>query len=88
VTAPLIVHAEPWMAHARCHTERIDTSVFFPTRGEDAAVAKRICRLCPVRTECLRYALDNHEDFGVWGGLSERARRRLRRSEILGDRIV
>jgi WhiB family redox-sensing transcriptional regulator len=50
--------------------------------------AKRICGQCPVRLLCARYALENGEKFGVWGGLSETERRRLRsrsRSEQFGE---
>ena len=88
MSGPQLVAPEPWMAEGRCRTDQIDTAVFFPTRGEDVSVAQRICRSCPVRTACLDYALDNDEHFGVWGGLSERARKRLRRGDIARNRIA
>jgi len=53
--------------------------IFFPDRGESLEPAKRICGECVVRDECLEYALDSGERFGVWGGTSERERRRIRR---------
>lgn len=54
-------------------------SLFFPPRGDPAEGAKAVCRACVVRQECLRYALENRERFGIWGGLSERERARIRR---------
>ncbi|MFP5322465.1 MAG: WhiB family transcriptional regulator [Acidimicrobiia bacterium] len=59
--------------------------VFFPSDGVGVAVAQRICATCPVRVECLEYALENRIDHGVWGGASERERRRIlkRRREPL-----
>lgn len=53
--------------------------IFFPQRGDKVSPAKKICATCTVRVECLEYALDHHEKFGIWGGLSERQRRKLRR---------
>jgi WhiB family transcriptional regulator, redox-sensing transcriptional regulator len=66
-----------WSKQAACHN--IPAVVFYPEKGERTATAKAICALCPVRRPCLQYALDHDERFGVWGGLSERERRRLRR---------
>ena len=57
-----------------------DPNLFFPDRGESLEPAKRICGECVVRDECLEHALLNGERFGVWGGTSERERRRLRRT--------
>jgi WhiB family redox-sensing transcriptional regulator len=57
----------------------IDPELFYPIRGEATAPAKAVCRDCIVRVDCLEFALDNREKFGVWGGLSERERRRVRR---------
>jgi WhiB family redox-sensing transcriptional regulator len=53
--------------------------LWFPEKGGSTAAAKRVCRSCPVRSECLEYALANDERFGIWGGLSERERRRVKR---------
>lgn len=54
---------------------------FFPGRGESIKPAQEVCAGCYVRDECTRYAIENREKFGVWGGLSERERRRLRKRE-------
>ncbi|WP_308820289.1 WhiB family transcriptional regulator [Pseudonocardia alni] len=56
-----------------------DPEAFFPDKGGSTREAKRICSGCEVRAECLEYALANDERFGIWGGLSERERRHLRR---------
>lgn len=58
---------------------QVDADLFFPERGTSAREAKAVCLACPVRPECLDWALDNGEMFGIWGGLTERERRRLRR---------
>lgn len=65
-----------WMAEAPC--AQTDPEAFFPEKGGTAAPGKKVCRDCPVRAECLDYALEHDERFGVWGGLSERERRRLK----------
>jgi len=70
-----------WRAEAACRG--MDTALFFTERGEGHDDTKALCRNCPVKAECLRFALDNGEKFGVWGGLSERERRRLRRHETM-----
>ncbi len=64
-----------WMAHGLCAHE--DPAVFFPNDGVGVIKAQRICRQCPKQEHCLEYALTNKIDHGVWGGESERARRRL-----------
>ena len=56
-----------------------DPEAFFPEKGGSTRDAKRICSSCDVRGECLEYALNNDERFGIWGGLSERERRKLKR---------
>ncbi len=68
---------EQWQERALC--AQTDPEAFFPEKGGSTREAKRICLGCEVRTECLEYALANDERFGIWGGLSERERRRLRR---------
>lgn len=67
--------------HARAECGKADPDQFYPGKGEYMVVrdAKRICGRCPVTAECLAYALDHGERWGVWGGKSERERRRLRR---------
>lgn len=67
---------EPWMGEAIC--AQTDSEAFFPEKGGTTKPAKQICATCPVRSQCLEYAMDHDERFGVWGGLSERERRKLR----------
>lgn len=66
-----------WQEKALC--AETDPEAFFPEKGGSTREAKRICRACSVRDECLEYALANDERFGIWGGLSERERRRLKK---------
>lgn len=66
-----------WQGAARCL--EVDPEIFFPERGGSSKAARTVCNDCPVRIECLRYALSNREQFGIWGGTSERERRKLRR---------
>ncbi|MEN9750965.1 MAG: hypothetical protein RLZZ600_12 [Actinomycetota bacterium] len=66
-----------WQADALC--AQTDPESFFPEKGGSTREAKKICSSCEVRGECLEYALANDERFGIWGGLSERERRKLRR---------
>ncbi|WP_456927269.1 MULTISPECIES: WhiB family transcriptional regulator [unclassified Geodermatophilus] len=65
-----------WRLDALC--AETDPEAFFPEKGGSTREAKRVCAGCDVRTECLEYALANDERFGIWGGLSERERRRVR----------
>lgn len=65
----------PWMNEGSCREHAPE--VFFPSDGVGVTVAQRICATCPVRQPCLEYALDNRIDHGVWGGTSERERRRI-----------
>lgn len=65
-----------WQEQAACRSA-VGVN-FFPERGQTTKEAKAVCAACPVRAECLDYALANREKFGVWGGLSERQRRRVR----------
>lgn len=74
---PSEVRAEQrWRLDAACAA--YDTRWFFP-EDEEAPEAKAICAICPVREECLEYALTHREDEGIWGGLTGTERRRLRR---------
>jgi len=56
-----------------------DPAMFYPERGEAVAPAKAVCQSCPVAKPCLEYALAGGEKFGLWGGTSERERRRMRK---------
>jgi WhiB family redox-sensing transcriptional regulator len=70
--------ATGWKAAALC--AQTDPEEFFPEKGESTKHAKAICRRCTVRAECLDAALATDERYGIWGGLSERERRRLKRT--------
>jgi WhiB family transcriptional regulator, redox-sensing transcriptional regulator len=69
-----------WQELALC--AQTDPEAFFPEKGGSTREAKRICQGCEVRDACLDYALAHDERFGIWGGLSERERRRLKRGII------
>ncbi len=69
-----------WQERALC--AQTDPEAFFPEKGGSTREAKRVCLSCDVRVECLDYALSQDERFGIWGGLSERERRRLKRKAI------
>ena len=71
---------QSWQDRALC--AQTDPEAFFPEKGGSTREAKRVCRGCEVRAECLEYALGHDERFGIWGGLSERERRRLKREAV------
>ena len=66
-----------WRKHAACRG--IDPDVFYPASDEEAGAAKAVCDQCVVREACLEHALANREREGVWGGATERERRRIHR---------
>lgn len=66
-----------WQGVAACL--EVDPEIFFPERGGSSKAARAVCMNCRVRIECLKYALANREQFGIWGGTSERERRKLRK---------
>ena len=76
--------ADSWQLYANCLG--VDPDLFFPERGASTKEAKQVCQGCVVREDCLEYALANGEKFGIWGGLSERERRRLRRQRAQATR--
>ncbi|ABS06121.1 WhiB family transcriptional regulator [Kineococcus radiotolerans] len=63
-----------------------DPEVFFPEKGGPSKTARAVCQSCDVRQQCLEYALAHDERFGIWGGLSERERRRLKKDRREGTR--
>jgi WhiB family transcriptional regulator, redox-sensing transcriptional regulator len=73
-----------WQRQANCMG--VDPDLFFPERGASTKEAKEVCRGCVVREDCLEYALANGEKFGIWGGMSERERRRIRRRRAMARR--
>jgi WhiB family transcriptional regulator, redox-sensing transcriptional regulator len=77
---------ETWWDLANCLG--VDPDLFFPERGASTREAKEVCRGCVVRMDCLEYALTNSEKFGIWGGMSERERRRIRRQRAKDRRAA
>lgn len=77
---------EDWTEQALC--AQTDPEAFFPEKGGSTREAKRICQGCEVRDECLEYALANGIRFGIWGGFSERERRKIKQVETHGARWV
>jgi WhiB family redox-sensing transcriptional regulator len=77
VLADLLGNAPEWQERALC--SQTDPEAFFPEKGGSTREAKRICSRCDVKADCLEYALGHDERFGIWGGLSERERRKLKR---------
>ncbi len=73
-----------WQSKANCLG--VDPDLFFPERGASTKEAKGVCKGCVVRDDCLEYALANGEKFGIWGGMSERERRRIRRARAIAAR--
>src|SRR3546814_9325878 len=88
VQSPITIETEAedlsWQDYANCLG--VDPDLFFPERGASTREAKEVCRGCVVREDCLEFALTNGEKFGIWGGMSERERRRLRRERALARR--
>lgn len=74
------MNAPSWRLSAACRG--MDAEVFYPQRGDSTAAPKSVCRGCLVSEECLEFALANSEKFGIWGGVAERERRKLRRLRL------
>lgn len=66
-----------WTKQALC--AEVDPVIFFPEKGDIITPAKKVCMACDVRVQCLEYALENNERFGIWGGTVEKERRKLNR---------
>jgi len=75
-----------WVHNARCRQSPGGCSIFFPQTA-DAAAAKSVCRGCPVRGECLDYAMANPDLHGIWGGTTRAERDRERDRLIVGDEL-
>ncbi|GAB3656425.1 WhiB family transcriptional regulator [Nocardioides korecus] len=69
-----------WQERGLC--AQTDPEAFFPEKGGSTREAKKVCLTCDVRQDCLEYALENDERFGIWGGLSERERRKLKKRAV------
>jgi WhiB family redox-sensing transcriptional regulator len=72
-----------WQLEALC--AQTDPEAFFPDKGGSTREAKKVCLSCPVRSQCLEDALTRGERFGIWGGLSERERRRAEQRGLQGS---
>lgn len=90
------MHPQPWMARARC--AQTDPEIFYPEKGGATRDAKRVCNgnpdrdipPCPVRDQCLQWALDTGEEHGIWGGVAARDRLReirARRRQQAAERL-
>ncbi len=80
-----------WRQHALCREE--DPDLFFPVGTGGPALAqaedaKSVCRRCPVMQRCLRWAMESGQEYGVWGGTSEKDRQSLRRTAGRGVRAA
>lgn len=75
-----------WMDAGACAGSNTDQ--WFPERGEDVRPAKALCAVCVVREQCLDFALDLGIKQGVWGGMSERERRKVRRARAVEERAA
>lgn len=74
---------QDWRAFASCASA--DPDLWFSVGALEHKQAKEICRRCPVRRDCLNYAMDSPVDHGIWGGFTERERRKVRRTAGLRD---
>jgi WhiB family redox-sensing transcriptional regulator len=77
ISATSMEPAPDWQDSANC--QGVDPDLFYPERGASTREAKEVCRTCEVQPDCLEASLQRTEKFGIWGGLSERERRRVRR---------
>lgn len=68
-----------WHDDALC--AQVDPDLWYPEKGGSTRAAKELCKGCEVREDCLDYALEHQERFGIWGGKSERERRLLLRGQ-------
>ena len=77
---------QDWRDQAECRD--LDVNLFFPVSEEDEAPAKDVCAVCPVREECLDWAIATRQSDGIWGGLNETERRRERRRRQAGRAVA
>ena len=71
---------EPWRDEAACL--QYPSEMFFPEKGSNSRPARAVCAGCPVKSQCLAWALEHREAFGIWGGMTENQRRRLARPQV------
>lgn len=77
---PIYFDVPEWVGQSLC--AQVDPELFYPEKGGSTREAKKVCMACTVRAECLTYALDHKERFGIWGSLSERERRAMDRTHV------
>ena len=82
----LVLDKLSWQDFANC--SGADQDLFFPERGASTRKAKAICNACQVKADCLEFAIQQSEKFGIWGGLSERERRRIRKERHIAARRI
>ena len=82
-----MMHPDPPDWHDRALCAQTDPEAFYPEKGGSTREAKKVCLACEVRDQCLQYALDNDERFGIWGGLSERERRKIKADRRTPDEL-
>ncbi len=82
---PFLTDRPAWRDQAACRG--VDPALFYPEVGEPGTEAKAVCAKCPVRSECLAFALDNREGDGIWGGVSSKKRMNMRRGRPRGARL-
>lgn len=81
ITGPITLpDPAPWMEQALC--AQSDPDAWFPERGDSVTIPRRVCQDCPVRVECLTYAIENNEREGIWGGLTGYQRRGFAKGHI------
>jgi WhiB family redox-sensing transcriptional regulator len=80
-----LINPQPWADQALCAQVAFD--MHYPESGSPGAEAKAVCAMCPVRMECLQYAIDNGEKFGIWGGLNENERRHFKHTGTVRPRL-
>ncbi len=87
IDAGAVAQVTSWQDHANC--SGADHDLFFPQPGASTRKAKAICEACEVKAECLEFAITQGERIiGIWGGLSERERRKIRWGRIDPDQIT
>jgi WhiB family redox-sensing transcriptional regulator len=72
-----------WVSRGLCG--QVDPELFFPEKGGSTKEARRVCMACEVRVQCLDWALETGERTGIWGGVSERERRRMKPAAQPGE---
>lgn len=76
--------SKDWMVHALCFTDKeIKPKIFSPPKGSSGSEAKKVCDICPVKVDCLEYAIANHENENIWGGKTPTERKRMLRNTFV-----